>query len=48
VVGLEGSRAGLTSLFVAFAMCGSAWIVAGSLAARAAVVAPPDAWARTG
>jgi uncharacterized membrane protein YphA (DoxX/SURF4 family) len=47
VVGLEGSRAGLTSLFVAFAMCGSAWIVAGSLAARAAVGAPPDAGART-
>lgn len=35
VVGLEGSRGGLTSLFVAFAMCGSAWIVAGSLARRA-------------
>jgi uncharacterized membrane protein YphA (DoxX/SURF4 family) len=33
-VGFAGSRAGLTSLFVAFAMCGSAWIVAGSLARR--------------
>jgi uncharacterized membrane protein YphA (DoxX/SURF4 family) len=30
-VGFAGSRAGLTSLFVAFAMCGSAWILAGSL-----------------
>jgi uncharacterized membrane protein YphA (DoxX/SURF4 family) len=33
--GFAGSRGGLTSLFVAFAMCGSAWIVAGSLARRA-------------
>jgi uncharacterized membrane protein YphA (DoxX/SURF4 family) len=30
---LQTARAGLTSLFVAVAMCGSAWIVAGSLAA---------------
>jgi uncharacterized membrane protein len=30
-VGLQGSRAGLTSLFIAFGMSGSAWIVAGSL-----------------
>lgn len=30
-VGLEGSRGGLTSLFVALGMCGGAWIVAGSL-----------------
>lgn len=29
-VGLEGSRGGLTSLFVAVAMCGAAWIVAGA------------------
>jgi uncharacterized membrane protein YphA (DoxX/SURF4 family) len=32
VVGLQGSRAGLTSLFVAIGMCGAAWIVAGGLA----------------
>lgn len=29
-VGFEGSRPGLTSLFVAVAMCGAAWIIAGS------------------
>ena len=29
VVGLQGSRPGLTSLFVAVGMCGAAWIVAG-------------------
>jgi uncharacterized membrane protein YphA (DoxX/SURF4 family) len=28
-VGLQGSRPGLTSLFVAIGMCGAAWIVAG-------------------
>jgi uncharacterized membrane protein len=32
VVGLQGSRAGFTSLFVAIGMCGAAWIVAGSVA----------------
>jgi uncharacterized membrane protein YphA (DoxX/SURF4 family) len=37
VVGLQGSRPGLTSLFVAIGMCGAAWIVAGSyLPGRAA------------
>lgn len=36
-VGLQGSRPGLTSLFVALGMCGSAWIVAGSLAKPADV-----------
>jgi len=35
VVGLQGSRAGLTSLFVAIGMCGAAWIVAGSAAPEA-------------
>jgi uncharacterized membrane protein YphA (DoxX/SURF4 family) len=51
VVGADSSRPGLTSLFVAFAMCGSAWIVAGGLATRsevAAVQAAPGASARTG
>jgi uncharacterized membrane protein len=33
-VGFQGSRGGLTSLFVALGMCGSAWVVAGSLAKR--------------
>ncbi|HSJ13945.1 MAG TPA: hypothetical protein VK939_05995 [Longimicrobiales bacterium] len=33
VVGLQGSRPGLTSLFVAVGMCGAAWIVAGGTAA---------------
>jgi uncharacterized membrane protein YphA (DoxX/SURF4 family) len=32
VAGLQGSRPGLTSLFVAIGMCGAAWTVAGSLA----------------
>lgn len=32
VAGLQGSRAGLTSLFVAVGMCGAAWIVAGGTA----------------
>jgi uncharacterized membrane protein YphA (DoxX/SURF4 family) len=31
-VGLATSRGGLTSLFVAFAMCGSAWLVSGGIA----------------
>jgi uncharacterized membrane protein len=31
VVGLQASRPGLTSLFVAIGMCGATWIVAGSL-----------------
>lgn len=33
-VGLMDSRAGLTSLFVAVAMCGAAWIVAGAVTDR--------------
>jgi hypothetical protein len=32
VVGLQGARPELTSLFVAIGMCGAAWIVAGSAA----------------
>jgi uncharacterized membrane protein YphA (DoxX/SURF4 family) len=30
--GLEAARGGITSLFVAFAMCGAAWLVAGGVA----------------
>ncbi len=51
VVGLEGLRGELTSLFVAVAMCGSAWIVAGSLARRVQVDAlevAPDHSAHAG
>jgi uncharacterized membrane protein len=40
-VGLEGSRGGLTSLFVAFAMWGAAWLVAGALG-RGSATRPPE------
>jgi uncharacterized membrane protein len=35
-MGLGAARAGLTSLFVAFAMCGAAWSVSEGIARRAA------------
>ncbi|MGH9817675.1 MAG: hypothetical protein ACRD6I_16495 [Candidatus Acidiferrales bacterium] len=37
---LQSARAGLTSLFVALAMWGAAWIVAGSSAKQAAPIPP--------
>lgn len=40
--GLDGSRPGLTSLFVAFGMCGAAWILAAALERRGSSGAPAE------